>query len=146
MRVVLTGHVHVGLPPDEAFVLFTPRGEERWVPGWHPHFPAGALADDTEPGTVFQTHSDTHIQTTWIVTDCAPGRHIAYARHAPSDHAGRVTVTLHPSPGTGTGTGTSVEVTYDLTALNAESAERLQAFADGFPPFLQSWETALRAE
>ena len=56
----LTGRIQVALPPSEAFRLFTPRGEEDWAEGWHPHFPAPA-PDDTEPGTVFVT--DAHGQT-----------------------------------------------------------------------------------
>jgi hypothetical protein len=51
LRRRLTGRIRVALPPREAFRLFTPRGEQDWVHGWHPHFPAPA-PDDTEPGTV----------------------------------------------------------------------------------------------
>ena len=35
-RVVLTGAVAVAAPPCEAFELFTPEGERRWVDGWDP--------------------------------------------------------------------------------------------------------------
>jgi hypothetical protein len=38
----LTGRIQVPLPPEEAFRLFTPRGEQDWVHGWRPHFPAPA--------------------------------------------------------------------------------------------------------
>ncbi|WP_188191849.1 hypothetical protein [Nonomuraea sp. SYSU D8015] len=34
-----TGRLPVALPPEEAFTLFTPRGEERWVAAWRPRFP-----------------------------------------------------------------------------------------------------------
>jgi hypothetical protein len=50
----LTGRIQVPLPPEEAFRLFTPRGEQDWVHGWRPHFPAPAsvtcsrVALDTE--------------------------------------------------------------------------------------------------
>ena len=129
MRIIVTGRVHTGLPPEEAFVLFTPRGEERWAEGWHPRFPAGSVEDDTEPGTVFETHG-----TYWVVLERDPGRRIAYARVTPGDRAGRVIVTLDAD---------GAEVTYDLTALTEASAERLQAFADDYPAFLQSWEQAI---
>ena len=32
----LTGRLHVALPPERAFRLFTARGEEDWVEGWRP--------------------------------------------------------------------------------------------------------------
>src|SRR5436305_397346 len=41
---LLTGRLTVDLPPAEAYELFTPRGEERWVPGWRPRFPAAGDA------------------------------------------------------------------------------------------------------
>lgn len=55
-RQRLTGRIQIALPPGEAFRLFTPRGEQDWAQGWHPRFPAPA-PDDTEPGTVFETHA-----------------------------------------------------------------------------------------
>ena len=37
--MTLTGTLRVPLPADEAFRLFTARGERDWVDGWEPHFP-----------------------------------------------------------------------------------------------------------
>jgi len=134
----LTGRIRVGLPPGEAFRLFTPRGEQDWVPGWQPRFPAPA-ADDTEPGTVFETSA--HGQhTTWLVTDRQPGTRISYARVTPGEHAGTVTVVLRPD-----GEDSEVEVTYQLTALTSEADRRLSEFADGYAAYLQSWEDAIMA-
>ena len=90
----LTGRIQVPLPPGEAFRLFTPRGEQDWAHGWHPHFPAQA-ADDTEPGTVFETSAHGH-HTIWVVMDRQPGKRISYARVTPGDQAGTVTVSLTP--------------------------------------------------
>jgi hypothetical protein len=61
--------------------LFAPRGEQDWAPQWQPHFPAGA-ADDTAPGTVFETHAH-EASTTWVVVDSTPGQRIRYARMTP---------------------------------------------------------------
>jgi hypothetical protein len=134
----LTARIQVPLPPGEAFRLFTPRGEQDWAEGWHPHFPAPA-PDDTEPGTVFVT--DAHGQhTIWVVTDRQPGRRISYARVTPGDRAGTVTVTLSPA-----GPHTEAEVTYQLTALTGAAAGKLGEFADGFPAYLQSWQDAITA-
>jgi hypothetical protein len=131
----LTGQIKVALAPAEAFRLFTPRGEQDWVPGWHPQFPAPA-DDDTDPGTVFETSA--HGQhTVWLVTDCKPGRRISYARVTPDD-AGTVTVTVSAA-----GQHSEVEVSYQLTALASAAAERLGRFADGYDDYLRSWQDAI---
>jgi hypothetical protein len=138
----LTGRIRVGLPPAEAFRLFTPRGEQDWAPGWDPHFPAPA-SDDTEPGTVFETsphgQPGTHVPpTVWVVTNRESGRHISYARMTPGDRAGTVTVELSAADG-----ASDVEVTYQLTALSAAAEPGLREFADGYAAYLQSWQDAI---
>jgi hypothetical protein len=133
----LTGRIQVSLPPDEAFRLFTPRGEQVWADGWHPHFPAPS-ADDAEPGTVFETSA--HGQhTIWLVTDRQPGKRISYARVTPGDQAGSVTVSISAA-----GHHSEVEVTYQLTALTGPADHKLSAFADGYPAYLQSWQDAIK--
>jgi Polyketide cyclase / dehydrase and lipid transport len=135
-RQRLAGRIQVGLPPGEAFRLFTPRGEEDWAHGWHPRFPVAA-ADDTEPGTVFET--DAHGQhTIWLVTSRETGKRICYASVIPGEHAGTVTVTVRASGG-----GTEVEVVYDLTALTSAANHRLCEFAARYPAYLQSWQDAI---
>jgi hypothetical protein len=134
----LTGRIRVALPPGEAFRLFTPRGEQDWVHGWHPRFPAPA-PDDTEPGTVFETSA--HGQhTVWLVTDRRPGKRISYARVTPGDHAGTVTVAISPA-----GQHSEVEVSYQLTALTSLADRKLSEFADGYAAYLQSWQDAITA-
>ncbi|GLW23070.1 hypothetical protein Mame01_31130 [Microbispora amethystogenes] len=140
----LTGGLRVALPPAEAFRLFTPYGEREWVEGWEPRFPKG-VADDTAPGTVFQTGAD-GAATTWIVLHRAhdphePGSSVSYARVREGVHAGTVGVVLAPD-----GSGHSdVTVTYDLTPLTVAAEAELAGFADGYPAFLRSWEEAIAA-
>ena len=136
--VRLSGRIRVGLPPDQAFRLFTPRGEQDWVEGWSPRFPVPPT-DDGEPGTVFETgaHGTT---TTWLVLARQAGRHISYARVTPGERAGTVTVTVH-----GSGDHSEVEVTYALTALTAAAVPGLREFADGYPAHLRSWQDAIAA-
>ena len=141
----LTGRIRVGLPPAEAFRLFTARGEQDWAPGWDPVFPA-ETPDDTEPGTVFETggHGQPGAHghaTIWVVTDRQPGRRISYARVTPGDRACTVTVTL--SPAGQHGEASDVEVTYQLTALSAAAQPGLREFADGYAAYLQSWQDAI---
>lgn len=135
-RERLTGHITVALPPEQAYRLFTPRGEQDWAHGWHPHFPAPA-PDDAEPGTVFETRA--HGQhTIWVVTSREQGRRICYARVTPGDLAGTVTVTITPS-----GVHSEAEVSYELTALTVAAQDRLREFAQGYPCYLRSWQDAI---
>jgi hypothetical protein len=134
----LTGRLVVPLPPDRAFRLFTPRGEQDWVPGWHPHFPT-PTADDTAPGTVFQTNAHGRA-TTWMVVDRIRPRRIRYARVIEGSNAGTVTVTLD-----GAGEHTDVTVVYELTALSEAGSHQLAEFAAGYPAFLQSWQDTIAA-
>jgi hypothetical protein len=118
----LTGRITIDLPPGEAFRLFAPRGERDWVSGWDPHFPAPA-SDDTEPGTVFETHvHDQH--TVWVVSGREPGRRISYARVTPGHLAGTVAISIRPS-----GRQSEVQVTYQLTALTPTASQKLKAEA-----------------
>lgn len=133
-RYTLTGRLPVALPPEEAFTLFTPRGEERWVAGWRPRFPVGT-GDDSAPGTVFETDADGE-RTIWVVAGREPGRRVSYARVTPGARAGTVTVEVG---GDGRG-GSTVRVTYELTALTPEGEGPLREFAGRYPDFLRSWE------
>jgi hypothetical protein len=134
----LTGRIQVALPPREAFRLFTPRGERDWAHGWDPRFPSPA-ADDTEPGTVFETSAH-GLPTIWLVTSREAGKRISYARVTPGDRAGSVSVTVSPA-----GQHSEVEVTYELTALTSLAEHKLTEFADGYAAYLRSWEDAIAA-
>lgn len=132
----LVGEILVPLDPADAFPLFTPLGERRWVDGWHPRFPGGS-DDDTAPGTVFET--DAHgRRTTWIVTASDRPRRIAYALVARDDRAGTVSLALDARDA-----GTRVEVEYVLTALAPAADSELGRFADEYVDYLQSWERAI---
>ncbi len=138
-RRTATGTFTVALPPNEAFHLFTPRGEQLWAAGWNPQFPADA-PDDTAPGTVFTTNASGRL-TTWLVIDSTRGHTISYARLLPHVSAGTVRVTLRPSsqtPGP-----TEVTVTYDLTVLSPEAEPTLHHFFEGYEPYLESWRQAI---
>ncbi|MFI0420896.1 SRPBCC family protein [Spongiactinospora sp. 9N601] len=133
-QYTLTGRPAVALPPEAAFTLFTPRGEEPWVAGWRPRF-AAETGDDSAPGTVFETGAHDE-PTIWTVIARDPGRRVSYARVTPGSRAGTVTVELD-ADGRG---GSTVQVTYELTALTPEGQGPLREFAEGYRDFLRSWE------
>ena len=135
-RVQLSGPVQVPLPFEAAFSLFTPSGERTWAHGWDPRFP-DPTADETGPGTVFQT-SHGGRESTWIVVRCEPGRSIEYATSIPGQRCGLGTVVCEPSGG-----ATTATVSYDLTALSPAAEVELDGFANDYPSFLAHWEHAI---
>jgi hypothetical protein len=97
-RELLAGHITVALPPEQAYRLFTPRGEQDWAHGWHPTFPVPA-ADDAEPGTVFETRAHGQ-RTIWLVTGREPGRGQAPRVRAGLPRLPAVLARRHQRPGT----------------------------------------------
>jgi hypothetical protein len=132
--VRLSGELEVALPPEQAFRLFTARGEVDWVPGWAPEFPA-ETPDDTAPGTVWRTSAHGR-ETTWVVVQREAPFLVGYARVVPGVQAGTVTVRLDTLEG-----GRShVRVAYRLTALSEAAGRELSEFAAGYPGMLREWQ------
>lgn len=134
----LTGTLRAAVPMPEALRLFTPEGEREWAHGWDPRYPEGDGADDTAPGTVFET-GDGRTATVWLVLDRRPDGY-RYARITPGCRAGIVDVRCRAD-----GADTLVEVSYDLTALSAAGAEELERFAEGYDAFLADWQRLIEA-
>jgi hypothetical protein len=137
-RVQLTGTIEIPLPPGEAFPLFSATGERAWAPGWDPRFPVPG-ADETQPGTVFETDHGGRLST-WVVVRCTDGELIGYATLTPGDRCGLVTVSCQPST-----TGTKATVSYDLTALSPETDTELAGFERDYAAFLRHWEQSIAA-
>jgi uncharacterized protein YndB with AHSA1/START domain len=137
LRVSLQDSIAVALPPDEAFRLFTPRGEEAWAVDWRPRCHAPA-ADDSLPGTSFEIARHDHVST-WVVVHREPGRLIEYAWLAPGERAAALSVALAPS---GDG-GTRATVTYHMTSLVPEANPAVQTFATSYREFLDYWQSAI---
>lgn len=117
-----SGRLTLSVPPEQAFVAFTPRGERGWAPGWEPVF-HGPADDDGAPGTVFEI-VDGHGRSVWQVVDRTWPAHLRYARTTPGISAGTVTVDVAPE-----GAGSRVDVTYRMTALSADGEAHLAAQA-----------------
>jgi hypothetical protein len=138
VHVEREGTVRVGLPPERALELFTPRGEELWVPGWKPeylHPRDGSITD----GAVFTTRADGHT-TYWLVTRWDPAALTArYARITPALHAADVEIRCSADDD-----GTAVTVRYRLTALTDEGAAAVEEWTAGwFAEHMETWESLL---
>ena len=77
--------------PDAVFPLFTPRGEELWVPDWKPDYvdpPSG----DTQPDMVFRTGEGDEA-TIWVcLAFDSQHRHARYLRMTPASRIAFVDV------------------------------------------------------
>ena len=117
-------------------MMFTPSGERSWAHGWDPRFPSPG-ADETDPGTVFQTSHDGR-ESIWVVARCNFGRSIEYVTATPGERCGLVAVTCERSAN-----GTKATVNYDLTSLSREADAELDRFAANYPSFLSHWENSI---
>lgn len=138
-RVVRDGSVDVPLPLEEAFALFTPEGERRWVQGWEPRYlhPSDGRM---EVGTVFTTAVGGE-ETVWMVSahDAGAG-HADYVRLTPGSRLGLVRVRCH-SVGEAR---TRVDVRYEMTALTAEGNEAVRTFGEKpFDSVMRAWSESI---
>lgn len=127
LRSVQSGSIHVPLPPERAFDLFTAEGERLWAPGWDPR----VLSE-----SVFLTgHGGEETIWTIIEADRETWR-LCYARVSPGVRAGIVRVHLSTD-----GSGSRVEVSYDMTALGPRGEDAVTKMdRDGFAAMLSDWE------
>lgn len=131
----------VDLPIDQAFMLFTPAGEELWVDGWAPryvHPPDGR----TEAGMVFSTGAGDEL-THWLLADFDRTTHRSrYVRCTPASRMTVVEVQCRALDAA----RTEVEVGYTLTALNDAGAAAIDAFEHGFVAMIDGWAMAIAAQ
>ena len=126
------------LPPEVALGLFTPRGEEGWVPGWAPRY-IDPAEGETVAGMIFSTEGGA---VWWTCLDWNPqGGAVRYLRLTPGVKVARVGVTCRAE-----GAGTAVSVVYDWHPLGPEGEAELaaltpQAFAKG----IDGWRALILA-
>ena len=137
VRVDLEGTLEVPRAPDQAFGLFTARGEEDWVPGWKPRFvfpESGRLEEDQ----VWLTGEGDEA-TIWSVIRLDREAHtVEYLRVTPGSRLARVSVRLTATEG-----GSQVQVRYRWTALAPDAREQLKAFAAGYEAMLAEWQSLI---
>ncbi len=139
IHVERNGIVPMRLPAGEAFPLFQPEGERRWVAGWEPRYvhPAEPAVGE---GVVFQT-TTREGTATWVQTRFEPTTHEAsYVYIVPGHRATTVHVAVTPTAED----RSQVHVTYRMTALSPHADDFVRGFGDGFGEYLVQWERAIR--
>jgi hypothetical protein len=134
-----SGRIRIDRPLADAFALFTPEGERRWVPGWDPEYlypPDGTAA----PGLTFRTRVDGET-TEWLVARFdAAGGEAEYVRITAGSRLGTVSIRCERAGPV----ETHVWVTYRLTAVSPEGNAAVAAFdATAFSGMLARWEEAI---
>lgn len=125
MTADFSHEISVTLPVDEAFPLFTPKGEERWVPGWRPNY-VWPVSGETCKDMIFTTGSGDEA-TVWTCLTWAPERHrVRYLRTTPGSRVAFVEVNCR-ADGERT---TRVTVSYRYVALSGSGT----AFIDAMTP------------
>lgn len=122
-------------PFAEAIHLFTPRGEEAWVPGWSPTYIAPTSGETTKE-MLFVT-GDGPEKTFWTCLDWQPeeGR-VRYLRLTPETRVAFVEVTCEPEGET----RTFVSVAYDVQALTEAGNDWLASFSEeAFTASIDEW-------
>lgn len=141
MKHVRRSHAIVlALPPAEAFALFTPEGEKRWIREWDPRYLHPA-SGETREGMVFTTGTGDEL-TYWSLVDYDPrGLRSRYARVTPASRFGFVAVACDPEDA-----GTRVTVAYAFTALTPAGETFLEGFGDdAFRAMIEGWKGLIEA-
>ncbi len=138
MRRDFRHEIHVALPVDEAFLLFSPKGEEAWVPGWLPDyiFPA---TGETGQDMIFRTGSGEEA-TIWTCLDWQPGRHhVRYLRTTPALRVAFVQVDCCAD-----GDGTRVAVSYGYVPLTAKGQDMVAGMTqEAFRADIDGWSVRI---
>lgn len=140
LTITQTGTFELDIEPDDAFVLFTARGEELWVPGRTPFILNG---DGYEEGTVWITCGDGHTAYWYVAVYDTAARHAQYVRVTPGKNAGTVDVRVAPNGSD----GSTVTVTYQLTGLSPAGNSDLEAsFSESaYSAMMKEWREAIDA-
>jgi hypothetical protein len=132
--------IRVEAPVERAFLYFTPDGERHWVEGWAPVY---LHPDDghTEAGMVFTTGAGPEV-TVWTLADFDRVAHRSrYLRCTPASRLAVVEIACRPLDAD----HTEVDVSYTLTALNAEAEAAMAAFGAGFKAMIDGWAERIAA-
>jgi hypothetical protein len=134
-RLHVSHRIVVDAPVDQAFLFFTPAGEELWVDGWKPTYihPGDGR---TESGMVFLTGQGDEL-TVWTLTDFDREAHRSrYVRSTPASRTSLVEVHCAALDEA----RTEVWVSYTLTALNAQGERVLENFeGERFTAMIDDW-------
>ena len=128
-------------PASETFPLFTPKGEEAWVPGWNPTYVRPETGETCEE-MIFTTGEGDE-KTFWTCLTWRPDRwHVRYLRLTPASRVAFVDVQCKPEePGR-----TRVRVSYQVQALSDDGRSYLESLTESqFAKSIDEWSDLIQA-
>lgn len=138
----LQGKFRLRRDPDAAFPLFSPRGEEAWVPGWKPEllWPEGV---EWEEGLVFRTNHDGD-ESIWFVARLDRARRrVTYHRV----DLGLVAATVSVACDSDGADGTEVSVRYLFVGITERGNEFVrERTAEEYAEKMKRWERAIEGK
>ncbi|MGF6367739.1 hypothetical protein OKW40_000489 [Paraburkholderia sp. RAU6.4a] len=140
-RLHASHRIVVDAAVDQAFMFFTPAGEELWVDGWKPTY-VYPRDGRTESGMVFTTGQGDEL-TIWTLADFDSKAHRSrYLRCTPASRTSLVDVRCVAIDQA----RTEVWVSYELTALNAAGEQAIEDFVgERFAAMIDDWARKIAA-
>ena len=122
-------------PVAEAFPLFTPKGEEAWVPGWKPAYIRPDTGETCEE-MIFTTGAGEE-ETYWTCLKWRPEIwHVRYLRLTPASRVSFIDVRCEPKGEA----RTRVRVGYEMQALTPAGRSYISGLSDaGFAEMIDEW-------
>jgi hypothetical protein len=139
MRTEFHHEIRVPFAIGEAFPLFTPKGEELWVPGWKPDYISPASGETCEE-MIFRTDHGSE-STLWTCLQWRPDQHhVRYLRVTPGSRAAFVDVRcLSDGPAS-----TLIRISYTYVALSQSGHVIIGAMScDSFSAMIDEWATLI---
>ena len=132
--------ITVDRPLADAIPLFTPKGEEAWVPGWRPRY-IRPESGETGEEMIFLTEAGDET-TVWTCLAWQPEHgHVRYLRLTPGSRVAFVDVRCRADGAD----RTRVRVSYQIIALSAEGRSYLEGFsAADFAASIDGWAALIR--
>ncbi len=142
MRKDYAHEITVDLPVSDALPLFTPKGEEAWVPGWQPFYiwpRTGEICEEM----IFKTGEGLE-ETIWTCLVWRPDQgHVRYHRLTPSSRLTFVDMHCRPEAAD----RTRVRVTYEVFALTSHGQTFLENLTElAFAKMINGWSDLIREE
>ena len=131
----------VDRPASEAFPLFTPKGEEAWVPGWNPTYIRPETGKTCEE-MIFTTGEGDE-KTFWTCLSWQPDQwHVRYLRLTPASRVTFVDVQCSPDGPD----RTRVRVAYQVHAISDHGRSYLEGLTESdFAKSIDEWSDMIQA-
>lgn len=133
--------ITVARPADEALLLFTPKGEEQWVPGWAPDYIEPASGETVQEMTFRTGEGDE--TTYWTCLQWQPqGGHVRYLRLTPVSRLAFVDVQCNPIGQS----RTRVRVSYEYQSLGKKGEDYINSLdSTSYACMIGEWAELIKA-